>query len=115
MPPTRGVVPGRPSIIPREAPIMTRAELSRRGFLGAATGASLAFARRAATAGEDGRPPVVVPRATDGDDVHEPAWDERLTLTVGPDPREADLAGRDDKVIQAALAHVARLGGGTVR
>src|SRR5262249_52758939 len=41
--------------------------------------------------------------------------DERLTLTVGPDARGADLAGRDDKVIQAALGHVARLGGGTVR
>jgi hypothetical protein len=58
---------------------------------------------------------VTNPRATDGDDVHEPKWEERLTLKVGPDRRLADLAGQDDKVIQAALDYVARLGGGTVK
>jgi hypothetical protein len=45
--------------------------------------------------------------------VAEPAWEQRLTVTVGP--RDADLAGKDDKVLQAAVDYVARLGGGTVR
>jgi hypothetical protein len=92
---------------------MTRAELTRRGFLGAAAGVAVAL--RAAVADDDPRPTVTHPRATDGDDVHEPAWDEQLTLTVGPDSRGADLVGRDDKVIQAALAYIAGVGGGTVR
>ncbi len=63
--------------------------------------------------GGDELPRVTNPRATDGDDVHEPNWTERLTITVGPD--KADLVGRDDKVIQAAVDYVARLGGGTVQ
>ena len=42
-----------------------------------------------------------------------PNWDERLTITVGPD--KGDLIGRDDKVIQAAIDYVTRLGGGTVQ
>jgi len=58
------------------------------------------------------RPPVTRPRATSGDAAFEPDWDERLTLTVGP--QKADLAGDTDKVIQAGLDYVARLGGGTV-
>ena len=45
--------------------------------------------------------------------MHEPEWAERLTISVGPD--KADLIGRDDKVIQAAVDYVARLGGGTVQ
>src|SRR6185312_6062135 len=93
---------------------MDRPEMTRRGFLGA-TALGLALGYRPARAGDDRRPRVTDPRATDGDDAFEPNWDERLTLIVGPDGRRADLAGRDDKVIQAALAHVARLGGGTVR
>ncbi len=92
---------------------MASAAFSRRGFLGIAT-AGLTAATRG-FAGDDPRPPVTDPRATDGDDRFEPNWDERLTLTVGPDAAKADLAGRDDKVIQAALMHVARLGGGTVK
>lgn len=52
-------------------------------------------------------------RATDGDDRAEPNWDERLTLTVGP--KQADLVGNDDKVLQAAVDYMARVGGGTVR
>ena len=94
---------------------MTGAELTRRGFLGAATGTIAVAMQAAAKAGDDPRPSVTNPRATDGDDVHEPSWDERLTITVGPKGREADLVGKDDKVIQAALAYVAGLGGGTVR
>ncbi len=58
-------------------------------------------------------PPVVNPRATDGDSRHEPDWDERLTVSVGTE--RGDLVGQDDKVVQAALNYVARLGGGTVQ
>jgi hypothetical protein len=59
----------------------------------------------------DEKPAPVGPRAISGDAVS-PKWDQRLTLTVGPE--KADLVGSDDKVIQAALDYVARLGGGTV-
>jgi len=95
---------------------MRRASLNRRGFLGR----TLVLGTSAALAGsargdEDGRPPVTDPKAIDGDDRFEPRWDERLTVTVGLDGRDADLTGRDDKVIQAALGYVARLGGGTVQ
>jgi len=58
------------------------------------------------------RPPVAHPRATDGDERFEPNWDERLTITVGR--QKADLVGSDDKVLQAAVDYIARLGGGTV-
>jgi hypothetical protein len=81
-------------------------ELRRRDFLGLATLALLPSLSRA-----DDRPPATAPRAIDGD-AREPDWDERLTVTVGPD--RADLVGRDDRPIQAALDYVARLGGGTV-
>jgi hypothetical protein len=85
--------------------------MHRRRFFWAAPGVlSAAGLARAALARE--RPEVSNPRATDGDDAHEPAWRERLTVTVGP--QQADLVGRDDKVIQAAVHYVARLGGGTV-
>ena len=52
------------------------------------------------------------PRAIFGDAV-EPDWNQRLTITVGP--QKADLVGTTDRVIQAAVDYVARLGGGTVR
>jgi hypothetical protein len=66
----------------------------------------------------DGRPPVTNPRATDGDSRYEPDWDERLTITVGQESSTrapADLVGKDDRVLQAAVDYVARIGGGTVR
>src|SRR3954447_7537497 len=53
------------------------------------------------------------PRATLGDGVSEPAWQERLTITVGP--ANADIVGTTEKALQAAVDYVARLGGGTVR
>ena len=52
------------------------------------------------------------PRAIFGDFV-EPDWEQRVTITVGP--KEADLVGSTDRVIQAAVDYVARRGGGTVR
>ena len=53
------------------------------------------------------------PRATDGDERFEPNWEKRLTLTVGQ--KQGDLIGHNDKVIQAAVDYMARMGGGTVR
>ena len=61
----------------------------------------------------DERPAVLNPRSTDGDLRHEPNWDKRLTITVGP--RNADIIGDSDKVLQAAVDYVAGLGGGTVK
>jgi len=58
-------------------------------------------------------PEVTYPRATSGDDVVEPNWKERVTVTVGP--KDADLVGSTDRVLQAAVDYVARLGGGTVQ
>lgn len=52
------------------------------------------------------------PRATSGDDRVEPAWQEKLTVTVGI--TDGDIRGESDKSIQAAVDYVARLGGGTV-
>lgn len=84
---------------------------TRREFLAAAAGlAVMPACWGRARAGE--RPAVADPRATSGDRV-EPDWQERLTVTVGP--AKADLVGSTDKVLQAAVDYVARLGGGTVR
>jgi hypothetical protein len=53
------------------------------------------------------------PRATLGDSVVEPVWEQRLTITIGPG--NADIAGTGGKAIQAAVDYVARFGGGTVK
>jgi Right handed beta helix region len=60
----------------------------------------------------DDLPPNTNPRAISGDAV-EPDWQQRVTITVGP--RQGDLVGATDRVLQAAVDYVARLGGGTVR
>jgi nitrous oxidase accessory protein NosD len=52
------------------------------------------------------------PRATSGDDRVEPAWKEKLTVTVGNS--WGDIQGNSEKAIQAAVDYTARLGGGTV-
>tara|TARA_R110002111_G_scaffold262862_2_gene341999 strand:- start:4362 stop:5708 length:1347 start_codon:yes stop_codon:yes gene_type:complete len=86
--------------------------LSRRQFLGAAlvTGIGSVSANRLAA----GKPPVVnQPRATDGDQRFEPAWDERLSISVGPN--SGDIVGSSDKALQAAIDYIARKGGGTVQ
>lgn len=59
------------------------------------------------------RPEVTVPRQTSGDTAVQPTWEETLTITVGT--KDADIVGNDQRAIQAAVDHVARLGGGTVR
>ncbi|MGE0608660.1 MAG: NosD domain-containing protein [Pirellulales bacterium] len=84
--------------------------LARREFLGAGLLAAAAACR---PLWADERPAVTNPRATSGDEAVEPDWDERLTVTVGP--KAADLVGQDQRVIQAAVDYVARLGGGTVQ
>jgi hypothetical protein len=94
---------------------MLSRSIRRRSFLAAAGGAFAAIGLSRSTRADeaaDGRPPVAHPRATDGDTAHEPHWDEKLTLTVGQGA--GDLQGTDDKVLQAAVDYVARLGGGTV-
>ena len=61
----------------------------------------------------DARPKVTAPRATSGDVTVEPNWDERVTVTVGQ--KDADLVGSTERVLQAAVDYVVRLGGGTVK
>ena len=58
-------------------------------------------------------PGVKSVRATLGDTMAEPAWDRRLTVTVGP--ANADIIGTSEKTIQAAIEYVTRFGGGTVK
>ncbi|MCY2964107.1 MAG: right-handed parallel beta-helix repeat-containing protein [Planctomycetota bacterium] len=90
-----------------------RHSTTRRGFLQWSAAAMALAAGRLPADDEPGRQQVENPRATSGDEVYEPNWEERLTLTVGP--KEADLVGSTEKVIQAAVDSVARWGGGTVR
>jgi hypothetical protein len=85
--------------------------LSRRKVLLGSLAASAALVGSRAQAAE--RPEVTRPRATSGDDASEPNWSERATITVGP--KDADLVGTTDKVLQSAVDYVARLGGGTVK
>lgn len=81
----------------------------RRAFIGHAV-SGVAFV--AATPLFAQPPEVLNPRATDGDTRFEPKWDEMFSVTVGNS--DADLVGRDDRVLQAAVDYVARAGGGTV-
>lgn len=88
---------------------MADRRINRRMLLGEAGLAAAALGTSAAAE----LPRVTNPRATDGDERFEPNWDERFTLTVGN--TEGDLAGKDDRVLQAAVDYVARMGGGTVK
>ena len=91
---------------------MLNSRWSRRQFFGLTAGwgfgSSLAFGDEALS-----RPRITKPRATSGDHVAEPEWDQRLTVTVGQ--QKGDLIGTSQKAIQAAVDYVARLGGGTVQ
>lgn len=84
---------------------------SRRTALGITAGAFAAAMHKMSLS--DDRPAVTNPRATDGDEAYQPKWDEQLTLTVGQ--KQGDLVGNSDRVLQAAVDYVARMGGGTVR
>lgn len=90
---------------------MRKSAISRRRFLSSA--ALIAAGATGSLRASEERPAVNRPRATDGDERHEPAWDTRLTVTVGV--KNADLTGDTDRVIQAAVDYVNRLGGGTVQ
>lgn len=83
----------------------------RRAFL-SASALCLASGTAARRVWAGPQPPVTHPRATSGDTAIEPDWAERLTITVGP--QKADLVGSTQRVLQAAVDYVARLGGGTV-
>lgn len=86
--------------------------MRRRSFLSSSAGILAAGAFGTASVAEE-LPKVDRPRATDGDEKHEPAWEKKLELTVGPN--KADLVGTNDRVIQAAVDYIKRFGGGTVR
>jgi hypothetical protein len=58
------------------------------------------------------RPEVTVPRQTSGDTAVQPTWEESLTITVGT--KDTDIVGSDQRAIQAAVDHVARLCRGAV-
>lgn len=88
-----------------------RKGFGRREFLGASSGLLLGAACPGLA--QEPEPPAVKSRRATSGDSPQPDWQERLTITVGPD--QADLVGKDNRVIQAAVDHVARLGGGTVR
>ncbi|MBC8354631.1 MAG: right-handed parallel beta-helix repeat-containing protein [Planctomycetes bacterium] len=90
---------------------MNRLLSTRRRFLGCVGMSAFSAGVVGSVVGSE-RPTVTNPRATDGDERFEPKWDERLTITVGH--KDADLVGRDDRVLQAAVDYVARFGGGTV-
>jgi hypothetical protein len=89
----------------------------RRAFLGALGGLSLARLSQAQSADQSSSAhhsgsKIHDPRTISGDST-EQAWDEMLTLTVGP--KDADLVGSTERVIQAAADSLARSGGGTLR
>src|SRR5262249_50278985 len=99
---------------PREKAAMKPplSSFDRRTFLGTAGAVVAAAAAEDNSTRAADPPPVRDPRATSGDLVG-PAWEERLTLTVGTE--KGDLSGTDERVSQAAVDSVARFGGGTVR
>jgi hypothetical protein len=86
--------------------------IDRRSLLKMSAGLFVAGGLARAVCAEN-RPAVVNPRATSGDAVAEPDWEERLTVTVGP--KEAQIVGTGERALQAAVDSVARFGGGTVR
>src|SRR5262245_26337296 len=83
----------------------------RREFLKTVSGLAVG-ACGAMLARSDDLPKNTNPRAIFGDSA-EPHWKQQVTITVGP--KEADLVGATDRVIQAGVDYVARRGGGTVR
>jgi len=91
---------------------MRLAQLDRRRFLGSSFGLATATCASSLLLADE-LPQVTNPRATSGDRRFEPDWENRLTITVGPD--KADIVGTSEIAIQAAVDYVARLGSGTVK
>src|SRR5262245_2211265 len=85
--------------------------LHRRPCMAASRGLLVSPAATRLACAED-LPKNTNPRATFGDHA-EPGWDQHVTITVGP--KNADLVGTTDRVLQAAVDYVGRRGGGTVR
>lgn len=83
--------------------------LTRRGWLGLTS----CMTAGAVVAVSEGFSQVTKPRSTSGDTAVEPDWEERLSITVGPD--KADIVGVTDKALQAAVDYIAHRGGGTVK
>jgi hypothetical protein len=83
---------------------------SRRQWLRSTCAIALGAGYTAYAANKPGSYPF---RATSGDFIDEPQWDEKITVTVGP--ANADICGTTDKALQAAVDYALRLGGGTVR
>jgi len=83
----------------------------RRGQIWSVVFALVHSAAMASLAAEP--PAVTYPRQTSGDRNVQPNWSEQLTVTVGE--KQGDIVGSDHRAIQAAVDHVARFGGGTVR
>src|SRR5215471_17869547 len=90
---------------------LKRRVFARRHFLRAISGFAAGSFGCALARTED-LPNNTNPRAIFGD-ATEPDWDQRVAITVGP--KQADLVGSTDRVIQAGVDYVARLGGGTVK
>src|SRR5439155_20466346 len=86
------------------------AHLPRRRFL-QSVGGALATACCATLKSADDLPKNTNPHAIAGDPV-EPDWTQSITVTVGP--KDADLIGATDRVLQAAVYYVSRFRGGTV-
>jgi hypothetical protein len=86
--------------------------IDRRDLLKLSAGVLVGGGLAGVLRGED-RPAVVNPRATSGDTLAEPEWEERLTVTVGP--KDGQITGTSEMALQAAVDTVARFGGGTVR
>src|SRR5262245_58131983 len=87
------------------------AGLQRRQFMASVGGLLTATAAARFARAED-LPKNSNPRAIFGDHA-EPDWEQHVTITVGP--KNADLVGTTDRVIQSAVDYVGRRGGGTVR
>ncbi len=87
-------------------------KMNRRRFFVAASTSYVGLNLISSIQGKN-QPAVTNSRSTSGDHKFEPAWENKLTMTVG-NSKKADIQGSSGKVIQAAVDYMARIGGGTV-
>lgn len=90
----------------RWIPVTRRRFLERLGLLGGLVALDSRVSSAQAPPSERRVPPAI-----SGDRL-QPSWEEKLTITVGPS--QADIAGFNEKAVQAAVDYVKRYGGGTV-